>query len=73
MQNLSQSTKKYLPWGNVAQMPLLTYFFLGWVGLGLGISSNNIYMFSNPTQSGQSQTPYEYVLLLDYGVVVIRN
>ena len=42
-------------------MPLLTYFFLGWVGL-LGREvrrfNNNINMFPNPTKFGKSQTPY---------------
>ena len=36
-------------------MPLLlTSFFLGWVGLGLGSSTvhNNIYIFPNPTEIG---------------------
>ena len=32
----SQPTKNYLLWEKVAQMPLLTYFFLGWVSLGSG-------------------------------------
>ena len=31
--------KNYLLWEKVAQLPLLTHFFLGWVGLGLGSSS----------------------------------
>ena len=33
--NQSQPTKKYLLWKKWAQMPLLTSFFLGWVGLAL--------------------------------------
>ena len=36
VQNGSQPTKHYLLWEKVAPMPLLTYFFLGWVGLGVG-------------------------------------
>ena len=39
----------------------LTYFFLGWVvALGWGVRRfhSNIYMFSNPTEFGISQTPY---------------
>ena len=32
-------TKNHLLWEEVAQTPLSTYFFLGWVGLGLGSSS----------------------------------
>ena len=40
IQNQSQPTKKIFYRGKkVAQMPLLTYFLLGWVGLGLGSSS----------------------------------
>ena len=31
--------KKKLLWEKVAQIPLLTFFFLGWVGPGLGSSS----------------------------------
>ena len=34
-----QPTKTDLLWEKVAQIPLLTYHFLGWVGLGLGSST----------------------------------
>ena len=41
-------------------MPLLTYF--SWVGLALGWGvrrfHNNIYVFPDPTELGQSQTPH---------------
>ena len=36
--NGSQPTKSYLPWGKVAQMPLLPN--LSWVGLALGWGVN---------------------------------
>ena len=41
--NQSQPTKNYLLWEKMAQTPLFTYFFLGWVGLGLGSSSVSYY------------------------------
>ena len=31
--------ENYVLWEKVAQMPLLIYFFLGWIALGLGSSS----------------------------------
>ena len=31
-----QANEKLFAVGKMAQMPLLTYFFLGWVGLGFG-------------------------------------
>ena len=34
--NQSQPTKNCLPWEKVAQMPLLTYFFPGWIGRRFG-------------------------------------
>ena len=66
LQNKSQPTKNYLLWEKkVAQMPLLTHFF-SWVGLALvrGVARfhNNIYMFSNPIEFGESQN----TLIMDH-------
>ena len=47
----TKPTKKYyLLWEKLAQMPLLTYLFLGWMVLGWGVGRfhGNIYMFFNP-------------------------
>ena len=49
---------------NVAQTPLLTWSFLGWVGLGLALGwgvrrfHNNVYVFFNPTELDISQRPF---------------
>ena len=48
-------------WEEVAQMPLLTYFFLGWSGwpwVGEFDGFMIIFVcFPNPTEIGVSQTP----------------
>ena len=56
----SQPTKNYLVWEKVAQMPTLTNFFLGLVGLVLGSSTVSYYYYlvSNPTKCGKSRTAY---------------
>ena len=53
-QNQSQPMKTYLLWEKMAQMPLLAWCLLGWVGRGLESSSVSIYiyMFFNPTEFG---------------------
>ena len=35
----NQSYENYLLWEKMAQLPFLSQFFLGWIGLGLGSSS----------------------------------
>ena len=57
--------KLFAVWEKLAQMPLLTQCFLGWVvALGWGVRRfhNNIYMFSNPTGFGIS--PNTLVVIL---------
>ena len=59
----SQPTKDYFLWEIVAQVPLLTYFFSVGLALGWGVRRfhNDIYIYmyvsSNPTDFGKSQTP----------------
>ena len=56
----SNLSGKYLLWEKVAQIPPLTSFFLGWVGLRWGVRRfhNNVCMLSNSTEVGKSQAPY---------------
>ena len=47
-----------LLWEEVVRMPLITIFFLGWVGLGFGEFVGFIIMFTCfPTEFGKWQTP----------------
>ena len=61
--NQSQPKKNYLLWGKSGPNANFNHFFLG-LGLALGWGvrrfHNNIYMFSDPTEFGKSQTPYRH-------------